>query len=127
MTTNKKILAIVISILGIAAISTVAAFSFFYLAGLHFWGVFGFATLVQILAPWAAERYTFSQEVQNTVKEYANKPFRKYEIPLTCQYCGHSEPVDIDLTNTTYKCSTCERKNAVYVYFQTAVMQNEQP
>lgn len=126
MTTNKKILIIVLSLLGIATISAISGFAFHAIWGLDYWGVFCLSALIQFAAPLAVERYTFSKKIQKSVEEYASKPYRKYEIPLTCQYCGHSEAVDVDLNNTIYKCSTCERRNAVYVSFMTAVIQNEQ-
>jgi DNA-directed RNA polymerase subunit RPC12/RpoP len=126
MTTQKKLLIVFLVLLAIAAISATAGFAGAVLFGLHYWGVFALTALVQFIIPLAAERYTFSKKIQEAVKEYANKPFRKYEIPLTCQYCGHSETVDVDLNNTVYKCSTCDRKNAVYVSFMTAIIQNEQ-
>lgn len=53
---------------------------------------------------------------------YSKLPYKKYMIPLTCQACGQKNIAEIDLDkNTEFVCSSCSKKNAIYVQFTTAI------
>lgn len=125
MNTSKKILLICKAISIIVATSSLIAWSFMTLFAVNFWAMFIIGVVLQLIFPELKDTYIFSKNVRDSLKEYADKPFRKYEIPLTCQYCGSKEVIDVDLNNTTYKCQTCDRKNAVYVSFMTAAISDE--
>jgi len=122
MNASKKILLIVKSLLLLGGISTVCAFALLLMFGINFWGTFALTVLIQFIFPPIIERWTFSKKIQDAVNEYNSKPYKKYNIPLTCQYCGVQENVDIDLEDTRYKCANCERTNAIYVAFTTAII-----
>jgi DNA-directed RNA polymerase subunit RPC12/RpoP len=89
---------------------------------INFWGTFLLTATIQFIFPHLYEKYAIYQNVRAAVDEYNKKPYKKYNIPLTCQYCGREEGVDIDLEDTTYKCGNCSRTNAIYVTFTTAAI-----
>lgn len=125
MNTPKKILTIGLSIGAIVLIASLAGWAVSAIFGVSFWAVFTLVVLGQLATPYLFEQYTYSKKIRNAVQEYANKPYKKYQIKLNCQYCSHSQPVEIDLDDTVFKCEQCERKNAIYVAFTPVAISNE--
>lgn len=122
MNNYKKILLVFKSLGILGIISTIFAFSLLWMFAINFWGTFILCSMIQIIFPFIYEKYVLYRSVQDTLDEYRQKPYKKYNIPLTCQYCGREEGVDIDLEDTTYNCANCKRPNAIYVTFTTAVI-----
>ena len=122
MNINKKLLLLGKSLFFMSLWSALFSFGLHLMFDINFWGSFIIATILQIIAPLAYNKYVVVNSLKSSLEEYNKKPYKQYRIPLTCQSCGSNEDIDVDLNNTTYKCSNCHRTNAIYVSFTTAVV-----
>ena len=126
MTNNKKLLLIFRSLLIIGSISTGISFLLNWIFPvLPFWGLLILITILQFPLNTFLDRYSAYRESIGLLREYAAKPFRKYNIALNCSYCGKETPVDVELTDTTFKCGNCQRTNALYITFMPAAMNTD--
>lgn len=122
MKTSEKILFITIGMALIASISAISSWVLGALFGAPFWPIFVGLSLLQIVGKYGADRYLEINVIKNGLKEYNQKPYKDFVIPLTCQVCGKVDNVTMDLSETEYRCTSCQRKNAIYVTFATAAM-----
>ncbi len=115
----KKIAIAALSLLMTGAASTVLALgcnAFWAIPttiGIPFFGVlilFGFTIWDKVVETQIISKYLALLEA---------KPYRPYQIDLNCNYCGKNSPVDVILTDTTFKCPHCTRTNGVHVSFMT--------
>lgn len=99
-----------------------------YLLSISWWAI----TIILISLQIGVNYYLTVYKEQNSliksvskfeefIKRYEELKYKKYRIPLTCQACGRENTVELDLTNTEFKCKYCERNNAIYVNFSTAI------
>jgi DNA-directed RNA polymerase subunit RPC12/RpoP len=56
------------------------------------------------------------------VKAYNQKPYKKYLIPLNCAHCGHKNEIEIDLTDTEFRCTNCLKYNGIHTNFMAAAI-----
>lgn len=122
MKPSKKILILGFSLSAISAISFAFAWGLSVLFGINFWAIFCLVTAIQISGGWLYEKFYQEVALFKALKEYTAKPYKKYEIPLNCQVCGKENIVEIDLTDTEFKCENCNRKNGIYVTFASAAI-----
>lgn len=126
MKNSKKILLILKSLAITSLISFVISWAMVLMFSLHFYGCFLLAMILQIVGSifWNQylERMIDVKTIRQAVDEYSKKPFKTYAVSLACQGCGKTDTVELDLTNTEYVCSHCNRKNAIYVTITTAIM-----
>jgi hypothetical protein len=124
MKTSKKIL--IISIVVAFIFLVAAVFGWVGTAfGLPFWPITVGICVLQIVGKILFDRYYEYNLLKTSLEEYTSKPYKEYLVPLICQVCGKTDNVSMDLTKTEYRCTNCERMNAIYVTFATAAMQNE--
>lgn len=126
MKTSKKLLIVAISLFFTSIISACLALGAITFFGASFWYAFWFFNALQIGGSVAWDKF---YESRNTVrileehaKEFANKPFRKYLIPLQCSHCSHTNEIEIDLNDTEFRCEGCKKYNGVHVNFTTAAI-----
>lgn len=122
MKTSEKILFISIGLILIASISAIFSWVLVALFGVSFWPIFIGLALLQIVGQHIADRYLEINVIKKGLQEYNAKPYKEFIIPLTCQVCGKVDNVTMDLSETEYRCTSCQRKNAIYVTFATAAM-----
>lgn len=121
MKTSKKILIIVVAIAFILFVG--AIFGWVGTAiGLPFWPIAVGVSVLQVLGKIVFDRYVEFDFLKKSLEEYNSKPYKEFMIPLTCQVCGKTDNVAMDLSKTEYRCTGCERMNAIYVTFATAAM-----
>lgn len=125
MKTSKKILLLFVSLTIVCAISTIIAYSLFFLFNISFWGIFGLSTAVQI--GWSIFRFQYIEEKERKatlalMTEYLSKPFRRYIIEMNCAHCGHKNEIEVDLNNTEFKCENCKKYNGLHVNFMAAAI-----
>lgn len=122
MKTSKKILLIISGILLVCTISYGFAYSLNILFAISFWAIFILTSLIQLIVPKIWDKYSTDKQLLEYAQEYASKPFQEYEIDVACTYCGKSNILAVDLNNTTFDCSTCNRQNALYINFIPAAI-----
>ena len=121
MKTSKKILLIITS-LGITSGLSAALAGGISMLGYSFWLSYWFLCAFQIICPIIWNRYYETRNIINLIKEYNAKPYKKYEIPLDCANCGSKNNIEIDLTETEFRCTNCQKFNGIHVSFMTAVI-----
>lgn len=122
MKTSKKLLIITVSILLTAFISACLSSGFSFFLAWNFWPIFWFFFGMQILVSLWYDKYYESEKLIKAVQEYANKPYKKYMIPLNCAHCGVKNEIQIDLTDTEFRCDNCKKYNGIHVNFMTAAI-----
>jgi hypothetical protein len=122
MTNYKKFLLLLQSILTMGVISSGVGLAIWWMFAINFWGVFLLTSIVQLIFPRLYDKFLYSKAIKDGLDEYNAKPYKKYQITLACQSCGHRENIDVDLNDTVYKCDHCHRMNGIYVTFTTAVI-----
>lgn len=125
MKISKRILILSTFLLICGIISAGISLGLMQFFNYDFWYSFVFFTILQIIAPFIRDFIVDTLIIKRAADEYRAKPYKKYNIPLNCSYCGKSTNVDIELTDTTYKCNLCDRKNALYVNFMVAAITND--
>jgi DNA-directed RNA polymerase subunit RPC12/RpoP len=122
MKTNKKLLFLAVSLGITSLISGGLSLGFSAFFSIPFWGSFWFFFCAQILGSLAWDRYMETNKIVSEVKAYNMKPYKKYFIPLNCAHCGHKNEIEIDLTDTEFRCSNCLKYNGIHVNFMTAAI-----
>jgi hypothetical protein len=121
MKTSKKILMILTSCAIVSAISAGLSFGL-SIFGISFWPAFWLIVTIQFLAPVIWDRLYDSRKLVEALNEYRAKPYRKYSIPLNCTHCNAKNEVEIDLTDTEFRCENCKKFNGIHVNFMTAAI-----
>lgn len=119
MKLNKKLLILITALGLVLGIGALAGLAGFYLLGWNFYGVTAFTMFAQIVWRYYYDNYIEYNLLKEGIQQYTSLPFRKYTIPLTCQYCARSADHDIDLNDTVVDCPTCGKKNGLHVSFMT--------
>jgi DNA-directed RNA polymerase subunit RPC12/RpoP len=122
MKTSKKILIIFTSILVTALISTGLSAGTSFILSWNFWPIFWLFFAAQILGSLIWDKYYESNQIIAAVKEYASRPYRKYMLAMNCAHCGHKNEIEIDLTDTEFRCSNCQKYNGIHVNFMAAAI-----
>jgi len=122
MKTSKKLLFLAISLGITSLISGGLSLGLSTFFSVSFWGSFWFFFCVTILSSLAWDRYVETERIVAEVKAYNQKPYKKYLIPLNCAHCGHKNEVEIDLTDTEFRCNNCLKHNGIHVNFMTAAI-----
>lgn len=122
MKTSKKILIISTSLIITALLSAAVSSGFAYLLEWNFWPLFWLFFACQILGSLWFDRYYESKKLIKAVEDYANKPYKKYMIPLNCGHCGAKNEIEIDLTDTEFRCDNCKKFNGIHVNFMAAAI-----
>lgn len=122
MKTSKKILILLVSLSISALISAGISLGFLTFLNINFWYSFWFFISLQISGSLIWDKYYESKIIIDAIKEYSNKPFKKYLIPLNCAHCGTKNEVEIDLTDTEFRCKNCEKYNGIHTNFVTAAI-----
>ena len=121
MKTSKKILMILTSCAIVSAISAGLSFGL-SIFGISFWPAFWLIVTIQFLAPLLWSRLYETRLLTTALEEYKAKPYRKYSIPLNCTYCNAKNEIEIDLTDTEFKCENCKKINGIHVNVMTAAI-----
>jgi hypothetical protein len=126
MKTSKKLLVITMAVMLVVLISVIIGNCVFYAFGWNAWAVGILAFLAQV---WSKSIWEYCMDkfvILKELQKYNAKPYKEYRIPLTCQTCGQTQPVDIDLATTTvYECRNCHRRNGIHIQFTTAANPEE--
>lgn len=122
MKTSKTILLFATSILITSTISAGLAGGLYGFFNIAFWNSFWFFFCLQVLGSFLWDRYAETNQIVAAVKEYNNKPYRKYLIPLNCGHCGYKNEIEIDLTDNEFQCSNCLKNNGIHVNFMAAAI-----
>jgi len=122
MKTSKKILFLAISLGITSLISGGLALGLNAFFSIYYWGSFWFFFCSQILGSLAWDRFGETNKILAEVKEYNKKPFRKYLIPLNCAHCGHKNEIELDLTDTEFRCTNCLKHNGIHTNFMTTAI-----
>lgn len=122
MKTNKKILMLVVSLLISALISAGISGGLLTFFNINFWLSFWFFITLQIGGSIWLSNFYESNKIIAAVREYASKPYKKYMLPLNCAHCGHKNEIEIDLSDTEYRCENCKRYNGIHVNFMSAAI-----
>lgn len=122
MKTNKKILIIFSSLFLTACLSAGISFGTSFLLGWSFWPLFWLFFSSQILISFCYDRFYESKKLLDAVKEYTNKPYKKYIIPINCGHCGTKNELEIDLTDTEFRCPNCKKYNGIHINFMAAAI-----
>jgi hypothetical protein len=122
MKTSKKILFLTISLGITSLISGGLALGINAFFSIPFWGSFWFFVCAQILGSLAWDRYMETERIVAEVKAYNQKPYKKYLIPLNCAHCGHKNEIEIDLTDTEFRCTNCLKYNGIHTNFMAAAI-----
>lgn len=122
MKTTKKILYICISLLAISAVSGGLSMGMEVFFELPFWKCFSFFTVLQLLIPFSWDYFYESKRIIKAVQDYANLPYKKYMIGLNCAHCGQTNKIEMDLSDTEFKCEVCKKDNGIYVEFMAAAI-----
>ena len=112
----------------VTSFSIVSAISIGFGLGMNL--VFGLSSLGAGVLAFIAQigGYLFYDKVveynllKSAIDDFKSKPYKEYNIPLSCQYCGKAENINVDLNETIYECSNCKRKNGIHVTFMTTAM-----
>ena len=79
-------------------------------------------TALSVLIEKILEKGVTAKRISDFTDKYSNLPYKKYMVRLNCQNCHHVNVIEMDLNkNTEFVCSQCQRKNAVYTTFTTAI------
>lgn len=122
MKTSKKILILVVSLGITSLLSAGLAMGLYSFFSVSFWSSFWFFFCSQILGSLAWDRYGETNKIIEAVNEYNKKPYKKYIIPLNCAHCGHKNEIELDLTDTEYRCTNCLKYNGIHVNFMSAAI-----
>lgn len=122
MKTSKKILIIFSSLFLTACLSAGLSFGTAFLLDWSFWPLFWLFFSCQILISFCYDRFYESKKLLDAVKEYTSKPYKKYIIPINCGHCGSKNELEIDLTDTEFKCSNCKKYNGIHINFMAAAI-----
>lgn len=122
MKKSKKILILITFLLITGILSSGFAFGAYLLFGLSFWGTFLVSSTLQISWSIFRSEYLEGKKLFELAKEYASKPYRKYVIPLNCAHCGSKNEIEIDLTDTEFRCENCKKYNGIHTNFMTAAI-----
>jgi hypothetical protein len=121
MKPSKKILMVTTSVAITSAISAALAYGL-SIFGFSFWPVFWLIVVIQFLAPILWSRLYETRKLMEALEVYKAKPYRKYSIPLNCTHCNAKNEIEIDLTDTEFKCENCKKFNGIHVNFMTAAI-----
>lgn len=122
MKTSKKILILAVSLGLTSLISGGLALGLSAFFSIYYWAGFWFFFCAQILGSLAWDRFGETNRILEEVKEYNKKPYRKYLIPLNCAHCGHKNEIELDLTDTEFRCTNCLKYNGIHTNFMTAAI-----
>lgn len=125
MKNYKKLLIIVTAALITCSISAALSLGIEEFLSFKFWPTFWFITVLQLIFPSIKDCCVDVFILKKAADEYRKKEYKKYNFPLRCSYCNADNAVDIDLTDTTFRCEKCKRKNAIYLNFTVASLTNE--
>lgn len=98
------------------------AFGLNLLFNFSIWGSMLVAMTLQISWSLFRSEYLEGKQFLQLAKEYASKPYRKYIIPLNCAHCGSNNEIEIDLTDTEFRCDNCKKYNGIHTNFMTAAI-----
>jgi len=118
---SKKILMISTSLAIVFGSSAALAYGL-SIFEISFWPAFWLIAIIQFLAPVLWSRLYETRKLLEVLDEYKAKPYRKYSIPLNCTYCNAKNEIEIDLTDTEFKCENCKKFNGIHVNFMTAAI-----
>lgn len=118
---NKEIL-LALSILILP--STLVGIGLNMILGIPWWAVTLAGIGSQLFYHFYKIQVKDTKIIKKSLERYDNLQYKKYLIPLTCQGCGRENNVELDLTNTEFKCKFCEVENAIYINFATATKTN---
>jgi hypothetical protein len=122
MKISKKILLIITSFSIISVFSGAIAYGLNAIYNIPFWAVFWIANSLQIAWSIYRDQYLEGRKITNAITEYSKKPYKKYYIPLNCAHCGHKNEIEIDLTDTEFRCENCKKFNGIHTNFMTAAI-----
>lgn len=122
MKTSKKILIITTSILLTSLLSCCLAYGLSFILNWNFWPLFFLSFASQILFSFWYDRFYESKKIMDAMAEYANKPYKKYIIPINCGHCGKKNEIELDLTDTEFTCEICKKHNGIHVNFMAAAI-----
>lgn len=122
MKTSKKILYVLYSLALTCVISAGISLGCTMLFSLPFWYTFWFFNSIQIGGYMLWDKYYETRNVIQSVREYASKPYKKYILGLNCSHCGISNELEIDLTDTEFRCENCKKYNGIHINFTTAAI-----
>lgn len=122
MKKSKKILILFVFLLISSILSGCFAFGLKLLFDFSFWGTFLVASASQISWSIFRSEYLEGKKLLELAKEYSSKPYRKYIIPLNCAHCGSNNEIEIDLTDTEFRCDNCKKYNGIHTNFMTAAI-----
>lgn len=122
MKKSKKILIIFVFLLISSVLSGIFALGLNLLFNFSFWGAFLVASACQISWSIFRSEYLEGKKLLELAKEYSSKPYRKYIIPLNCAHCGSKNEIEIDLTDTEFRCDNCKKYNGIHTNFMTAAI-----
>lgn len=119
---DPKIKSIITSVSILLGVSLLISTGLFYLFS---WNIIWTTMILcglQIIGQYCYNKYIETKHIFKILNKYENLKYKKYLIPLICQACGSTNSIEIDLTNTEFVCSKCEKKNAIYINFSTAII-----
>jgi hypothetical protein len=117
MRTSKKILMYTVSFLVTLFISLGLAAGTELFTGFSYKPLTFFFFCIQLAASFYITNIYESRNVIKAVQEYASKPYKKYILPINCGHCGQSNEIEIDLTDTEFKCTNCSKMNGIHISF----------
>ena len=122
MKTSKKILLVAVSLIVTSLISAGIALGCSVFFGLAFWHVFWFGNAAQVGGTLLWDKFYESRKIIEAVQAYANVPYKKYLLELNCGHCGHKNEVEVDLVETEFRCTNCQKFNGIHVTFMAAAI-----
>ena len=122
MRTSKKILAILLSLIAVVAVSAMVSTPIYFIFGFPFWPMVCGVSGLFIIANYLSQYWQENKIIKAEFAKLKEKPYQDFLIDSTCQYCGHRESIRMDLNSLEYKCTQCKKTNAIYISFMTAAV-----
>jgi hypothetical protein len=122
MKTSKKILILIITLLIVGGLSGLAAWAIVSVFGGYFFPMFTLSALTLLFGHAAVDKLAEIFIFRKKLVALSNRPFRDYLLNLMCQHCSHVQPVAIDLQDSDFICTKCERRNGIHTTITTAAV-----
>lgn len=122
MKTSKKILIVATSFIITSLLSLCISYGVAFILDWNIWPIFWLCFASQILFSFWYDRFYESKKLISAATEYANKPYKKYIIPINCGHCGKKNEIELDLTDTEFTCQICKKHNGIHVNFMAAAI-----
>lgn len=74
----------------------------------------------EIINEYVSALETEQKQYEDAKEEYQSLDYKKYIVPLMCRGCGKENNVEMDLSNTEFRCKYCSKSNAIYINFTVA-------